>query len=80
MVAAETMNRMLVAASRNYIAEAELRLVEGEQRIRKQRAIVARLARTGADAEQAHTLLLHLIDAQRGQKLQLDRLRSGLTG
>jgi hypothetical protein len=45
MVAAETVNRMLVAASRDYIAEAELRLVEGEKRIGRQQTIVARLAR-----------------------------------
>ncbi|MGN6749422.1 MAG: hypothetical protein ACTHJS_12590 [Xanthobacteraceae bacterium] len=62
------------------IAEAELRLAEGEKRIRKQRAIVARLERAGADTEQARKLLSHLIDAQQGQKLQLGRLRSGVRG
>ena len=71
---------MVLKESSALIAEAELRLVEGEKRIRKQRAIVTRLSRIGADTEQARELLSQLIDAQHGQKLQLDRYRSGLTG
>jgi hypothetical protein len=61
------------------IAEAELRLSEGEKRIRKQRAIVVRLERARADTAQARLLLSHLIDAQREQNRQVERLRGGLS-
>jgi hypothetical protein len=37
-----------------------------------------RLQRAGANAEQAHKLLALLVDAQRGQEMQLKRLRSDL--
>jgi hypothetical protein len=59
------------------IAEAELRLIEGEKRIRAQRRTVFRLEHVGGDAEQARKLVSHLIDLQQAQKLQLERLRIG---
>jgi hypothetical protein len=61
------------------IAEAELRLSEGEKRIRKQRAIVARLERARVSTAQARLLLSHLMDAQCEQSRQVERLRNGLT-
>jgi HPt (histidine-containing phosphotransfer) domain-containing protein len=59
------------------IAEAERRLIEGAKRIAKQCEIVSRLESIGGEAEQARKLLSQLIDAQQGQKLQLERLRAG---
>ena len=60
------------------VAEAELRLIECEKRIKRQRQIILRLERTGADTKEARKLLSHLIDAHKGQESQLKRLRSGL--
>jgi DNA-nicking Smr family endonuclease len=60
------------------IAEAEFRLTECEKRIRRQREIVSRLELGGAGTEQARKLLSHLVDACRGQQLQLKRLQSDL--
>ena len=60
------------------VAEAELRLIECEKRIKRQRQIILRLERAGADTEEARKLLSHLVDAHKGQELQLKRLRNGL--
>ena len=62
------------------VAEAEFRLTECEKRIRKQRQIISRLQRAGADTEQARRFLSLLVDAHRGQELQLKRLRSDPKG
>jgi hypothetical protein len=48
---------MVLKETSALIAEAELRLVEGEKRIRKQRAIVARLERASANTEQTNLTL-----------------------
>lgn len=62
------------------VAEAEFRLAECERRIGRQREIVSRLQHAGADVEEAQKLLSLLVDAHRGQELQLKRLRSDMSG
>jgi hypothetical protein len=59
------------------IAEAEFRLSECEKRITRQREVVSRLGHVGG-TEQARKLLSHLVDACRGQQLQLKRLQRDL--
>jgi hypothetical protein len=60
------------------IAEAEFRLTDCEKRITRQREIVSRLEHVGEGIEPARKLLTHLVDACRGQQLQLKRLRHEL--
>ena len=62
------------------MAEAELRVIEAEKRIERQRAIVTRLERMDADTEQARKLLSCLVDAQQEQQRQLERLRGRIDG
>jgi hypothetical protein len=61
------------------IDEVALRLTECENRITRQREIVARLEHVGAGTEQARKLLSYLADACRGEQLQLKRLQRDLS-